>query len=210
MIEATQERTGLSADAVQALYPPPTPLSLKKQIGRLDLHCRRFIAHSPFLCISTADADGRADVSPRGDRPGFVLVLDDHTLAIPDRPGNNRLDTMKNIAANPEVGLIFLVPGVDETLRVNGTAGISAAADLMARMAVDGKLPRAAILVTVREAFLHCGKALKRSRLWDPAGHAPAGTIPSLAKMITDHAEIPEKLTEVADRVDEVYRTALY
>jgi PPOX class probable FMN-dependent enzyme len=200
----------LDRAGIDALYPAPLPLALLKQIDRLDGHCRHFIGLSPFLCIGTADASGRADVSPRGDQPGFVQVLDDRHLAIPDRPGNNRLDSLKNVAENPEVALIFFVPGVEETLRVNGTAAITHDAELLAGMAVEGKLPRSALIVTVREAYLHCAKALKRSHLWDAGRHVPPGTVPSLAKIVTDHANIPDRLDEVAARTEEAYRTKLY
>ena len=139
---------------------------MKKCIPSLDRHCREFIERSPFLCIGTSGAGGRADVSPRGDPPGFVQVLDDNTLFIPDRPGNNRLDTMTNIIENPNVGLLFLVPGFDDTLRVNGRATIVRDEALAQAAVVNGKEPKVGIRVEVEEAFLHCAKAFKRSRLW--------------------------------------------
>ncbi|MEJ0067875.1 MAG: MSMEG_1061 family FMN-dependent PPOX-type flavoprotein [Pseudomonadota bacterium] len=153
---------------LRALYGEPSGLAVVKQIDHIDPHCRHFIGLSPFLCLGSADSEGRQDVSPRGDMPGFVQVLDDHTLAIPDRPGNNRLDSLSNLQINPNVALIFLVPGVDETLRVNGLASLSTDPALLASMAVNGKAPKAAIKVAVREVYFHCGKALKRSKLWGP------------------------------------------
>ena len=125
-----------------------------------------FIAHSPFLLIATADADGRCDVSPKGDAPGFVQVLDERRLAIPDRPGNKRLDGMQNLLTNPHVGLVFLVPGRDESLRVNGRAWITRDPEILRRSLARGKMPSLAIGVEVDQCFFHCGKALLRSRLW--------------------------------------------
>src|SRR5208282_5000240 len=152
--------------ALRGLYEPPRELAVLKQLDRLDGHCRNFLAHSPFAVIGSTRPGRGTDVRPRGDGPGFARVLDDHTIAIPDRPGNTRLDTMSNIVADAEVGLLFFIPGIDETLRINGTARLSREPELLAASAVNGRTPRLVILVTVREAFLHCGKALKRSRLW--------------------------------------------
>jgi PPOX class probable FMN-dependent enzyme len=190
-------------------------LAVQKSLSRLDRYCRMYISRSPFLCIGTTGADGRADVSPRGDRPGFVQILDDQTLAIPDRPGNNRLDTMVNIIANPSVGLLFLVPGFDDTLRVNGKAAISRDPALLAAAAVDGKLPKVVIRLAVEEAFLHCAKAFKRSRLWDPAAHADRSALPSIARMILEQAAGREAVDEAeaaaADvMVEQDYRNELY
>ena len=152
--------------ALRGLYEQPMELAILKQLDRLDAHCRNFLAHSPFVVIGSTRVGRGTDVSPRGDAPGFARVLDDHTIAIPDRPGNNRLDTMSNIITDAEVGLLFFIPGIDETLRINGTARLSREPELLAAAAINGREPRLIILVTVREAFLHCGKALKRSRLW--------------------------------------------
>jgi hypothetical protein len=173
-------------EALRALYPGPVDLVKRKQLDRLDAHCRHFIAHSPLLFLATAGADGRCDVTPRGDAPGFVRILDDRHVAIPDRKGNNRVDAMRNIIANPHAGLLFVVPGVDDTLRVNGTAEIVTDETLLAGMAVDGRLPVTAIVVAAEEVYLHCGRAFKRSRAWDPAHHVPKGTIPPLAVMLAD------------------------
>ncbi len=175
-----------SLEALRAVYPPPTERALKKQLERLDKHCRSFIALSPFLVISSVGSDGLADASPRGDLPGFVKVLDDTTIAIPDWPGNNRLDTLTNILANPAVGLLFLVPGVDEVLRVNGLAELRDDEELRRAFERSGKFPRLAILVRVKEAYLHCAKALMRSRLWDPASRVERSVLPSMNEMIRD------------------------
>lgn len=176
----------LSPGELRHRYPAPADLIRRKQLSRLDHHCRRIIELSPLVCLATADADGACDVSPRGDAPGFVRILDDRRLAIPDRTGNNRLDSLRNIAENRHVGLLFLVPGVDDTLRVNGRAEVVADEGLLAGMAVGGRLPLSAIVVRVEEAYLHCGRALKRARLWDPTTFAPRGTLPPLGQMLAD------------------------
>ncbi len=200
---------GAEAGALRALYGEPGELARRKVLSRLDRHCRAFVAASPFLVIGSADADGRADVSPRGDAPGFVAVLDDRRLLIPDRPGNNRLDTMGNIEANPNVGLIFFVPGVDETLRVNGKARITTDAALLEPLAVHGRAPKAGILVEVEQAFLHCAKALIRSKLWDPETRIERRSFPSLGRMIADQiAGVDADQAEA--RVQESYRERLY
>ncbi|MCC7049488.1 MAG: pyridoxamine 5'-phosphate oxidase family protein [Alphaproteobacteria bacterium] len=200
------DETGL-----RALYDAPSELARLKQLDRLDKHCRNFIAHSPFLVIGTTRPGHGTDCSPRGDAPGFVQVIDDRTLVIPDRPGNNRLDTMSNLTHAPEVGLIFLIPGVDETLRVNGRASLTRDPAVLAKAAVNGKAPKLAIQVEVREAFLHCGKALKRSRLWSQDYKVDAKTFPSLGRMIVEQVK-PQGITvEEADRrVEDGYKNRLY
>lgn len=179
-----------SEQELRALHAAPSELVKRKCVDRLDRHCRDFIALSPFLVLGTADAKGQADVSPRGDPPGFVKVLDDKTLLIPERPGNNLLDSLSNIVANPEVGLLFLIPGFDETLRVNGTAALAREPEALAALAVDGKAPKLAIRVTVREAYLHCARSFRRAKLWDPAARVPRDRLPSLARMVMDMAEL--------------------
>lgn len=194
---------------LRGLFGEPSDLARRKQIAYLDKHCRNFIAHSPFLVIGTARPGSGTDVSPRGDAPGFVQVIDDTTLAIPDRPGNNRLDTMSNLMHAPDVGLIFFIPGIDETLRVNGSAEISRDATLLARAEVNGKRPAVAIVVKVREAFLHCGKALKRSRLWGGDYRVDAKAFPSLGRMIAEQVDgVSVEKAEAA--VAESYRKRLY
>ena len=190
-------------------YGEPTYRSRKKQLARLDRHCRHFISLSPFLVISSAAAGGKADVSPRGDAPGFVAVLDDHTLLIPDRPGNNRVDTMGNLMENAHVGMLFLLPGVNETLRVNGTASVTTDKSLLAPLAVQGKVPKSGIVVRVEEAFMHCAKALIRSKLWDPDSRIDRGDFPTMGRILADQIEGVD--AEEADRyTEEVYRTQLY
>ena len=164
----------------------PAARSVLKERSALDRHCRAFIARSPFLLIATAGADGRCDISPKGDVPGFVLVLDDRRLVIPDRPGNKRLDGMMNLLANPHVGLIFLVPGREETLRVNGRAWITRDPDLLRRSAVQGKTPLLAVGVEVEQCFLHGAKAFRRSQLWAHEQWPGSDALPSLACVLFD------------------------
>ena len=186
-MEFKANSTVRSVSELAALYDEPIERAVQKQLDRLDQHCRAFIAASPLIMIGTQSAAGVADNSPRGDRPGFVRVADDHTLLIPDRRGNNRLDTLKNIVENPAVGLVFLVPGVVETFRVNGEAVISGDPELLAQFAVDGKLPRTVLVVKVKEAYVHCSKALVRADVWNPARYAAPGTVPSFGTMMAAH-----------------------
>ncbi|HLZ72791.1 MAG TPA: pyridoxamine 5'-phosphate oxidase family protein [Dehalococcoidia bacterium] len=198
-------------EQLHAIVGEPSELAKAKDIGRLDEHCRAFIAHSPFALLGTASAAGFCDVSPRGDVPGFARVLDEHTLALPERPGNRRTDSLGNIIENPQVGLLFFVPGVEETLRVNGRACITTQANLRATMAVGGKAPRLAIVVEVREAFLHCAKAFRRSRLWDASRHLPRETLPSLGRILRDQLGVEDCSVEELDaRLETGYRTTLY
>jgi PPOX class probable FMN-dependent enzyme len=206
-------RSGRIGDetSLRALYDAPSGLARLKQLDRLDKHCRHFISLSPFLVIGSTRPGQGADVSPRGDAPGFVRVIDDRTLVIPDRPGNNRLDTMSNLTHAPEVGLIFFIPGIDETLRINGAAALTRDGDVLAKAAVNGKIPKLGIQVAVREAFLHCGKALKRSRLWSQDYKVDARTFPSLGRMIVEQVNPPDITVEEADRrVEDGYKNRLY
>jgi len=175
-----------SPHALRDLYGTVSPLAERKVLPRLDRHCRAFINLSPLVVIATADAAGGMDASPRGDAPGFVLVLDDAHLLLPDRPGNNRVDSYGNIVASPGVGLLFFVPGIDETLRVNGKAAVITDAAKLAQAASHGKTPKAGLLIAVEEAFFHCGKALKRSRFWNSDDHVAREAFPSLGKIIAD------------------------
>ena len=197
--------------ALRGLYEQPMELAILKQLDRLDAHCRNFLAHSPFVVIGSTRVGRGTDVSPRGDAPGFARVLDDHTIAIPDRPGNNRLDTMSNIITDAEVGLLFFIPGIDETLRINGTAKFSRDTELLSAAAVGGREPRLVILVTVREAFLHCGKALKRSRLWHDDYRVDKKSFPSLGRMIVEQTKPKDVTVEQAETfIAENYVTGLY
>lgn len=205
----------ISSEAeLRTLFADKHPLAVQKCRPGLDRHCRDFIERAPFLCLGTQNGDGTADVSPRGDPPGFVKVVDDTTLAIPDRPGNNRLDSLTNILSNPSVGLLFIVPGFDDTLRVNGTARLSRDPELLETMAVKGRVPKLAILVEVAEAFMHCAKAFRRSRLWDLDAQQDRAAMPSLAKIILDQTTgAPEDEGEM-QRIDEEleadYKKSMY
>ena len=176
-------------DTVAALrerYPEPKGRTLRKQLDRLDHHCRRFISLSPFLVLASADADGRFDASPRGGQPGFVRVVDDRTLWLPDASGNNRLDSLTNVVATGGIGLLFLIPGVDETLRVNGTAHVRAEADALAAFEEERRPPRAVLEVAVEEAYLHCAKALMRSRLWDADAQQDRSVLPPTGQILNE------------------------
>lgn len=200
--------------ALRSLYKATHPLAAQKSLAYLDPHAREFIRRSPFLTIGTQSHEGKADVSPRGDPSGFVQVLDDRTLAIPDRPGNNRLDTLSNILANPNVGLLFLVPGFDDTLRVNGTAILSTDPKLLATMSVNDRVPTLAIVVTVAEVYLHCAKAFRRSRLWDPEARQDRKDMPTLLKMILDQTtgapKDPAEMQKIDDGLEADYKASMY
>lgn len=202
---------GLGIDEIRDCYGEVMSLSAQKVIRVLDRHARAFIERSPFLTLATCGADGDLDVSPRGDPPGFVKVLDDRTLAIPDRPGNRRLDSITNVAETSKVGLLFIIPGFDDTLRVNGTARISRDPELMQLMVVQGKPALSAIVVTVNEVFMHCAKAFIRSRLWKPDALQDRRSFPSLGQVIADQIKQADLDVVETDRgIDENYRTELY
>jgi PPOX class probable FMN-dependent enzyme len=198
-----------SLEQLTTLYDPPSERVLLKQIDHLDEHCRAFIAASPFLVLATCGPAG-VDCSPRGDRPGFVEVEDDKTLLLPDRRGNNRIDSLRNILASPAVGLIFLVPGVHETFRVNGRARISVDPALLARFAVDGKAPKSVLVVTVDEAFVQCARALVRSDLWNPARHVPRAELPSLGTILAAHTGGKVDAAEYDSQWEATVRRTLY
>lgn len=205
----SQDRVDTEED-LRSRYNKVSPLAEKKSLPRIDPHIRRFIGLSPFCCIATSRPDGGADNSPRGDAPGFVTILDDRTLLIPDRPGNNRLDTMSNIIANPNVGLIFFIPGVEETVRVNGRASITEDPDLLADMTVNGKTPKTAIRIDVEEAFLHCSKALRRAKLWHEDYKIDRKTLPTLGKMITDQVETGMTEEQAEARIQDSIKKTMY
>jgi PPOX class probable FMN-dependent enzyme len=179
-------------DELAELYEPAEERSWRKDIGVLDDMARRLIAAAPIVFVASADADGRCDVTPRGGQPGFVTVLDDRRLAIPDATGNRRLDALRNVVATGRAGLIFLVPGRDQTLRVNGRACVSADPELLGLLTPVGKPPRAAIVVEADEVYTHCPKAFVRSRLWDPATWPAAADLPSPAEVALAHLRNPE------------------
>ena len=199
------------AAALVASYAPVSPIAQKKDIGRIDVHMGRFIALSPICFITTADAAGKQDVTPRGDPPGSFKVLDEHTIVLADRPGNNRLDTLRNLLENPEVALIFLLPGIAETVRVAGTARLSVDPLLLASLAVQGKTPKCAIVVSVRQAYLHCAKAILRSRLWTGDYAQPKGTFPSISRIVGEQVGMSEAEKAAGEaRTERAYRDGLW
>ena len=173
-----------SEQELRDMFGFPSERAVLKEQAALDEHGRAFIARSPFLLLATSNAAGQCDVSPKGDAPGFVLVVDPTHLVIPDRPGNRRFDGMRNLLENPHVGLIFLVPGREETLRVNGRACIMKDAEVLERLTVMGKQPPLGIGVEIEECYLHCAKAFKRSGLWQTESWADACTLPSMARVL--------------------------
>lgn len=193
---------------LREIYGAPSPRAAAKQIDRIDRHCRAFIAASPFALIATSDGI-RLDVSPKGDRPGFVSIEDDRHLLIPDWPGNSRIDGLRNILAHPNVGMIFLIPSVRETLRVNGTATIHDDPASLAACAWQGRLPLTVTRLAVEEVFLHCAKALLRSRLWQPGTWPAARPVPPMGEMIRDHA-VMEAAAETEAEMIARYEKALY
>ncbi|WP_433705415.1 pyridoxamine 5'-phosphate oxidase family protein [Paraburkholderia sacchari] len=168
---------------LEAHYGAPNERSVRKEIDHVNADYRRFIELSPFVVLATGGPEG-LDCSPRGDVPGFVRILDSRTLALPDRPGNNRVDSLRNMVAAPQVGLLFMVPGVGETLRVNGRARVSLDPELLASFAMDGKPPRSVLLIDVQSVYFHCAKAIVRSNLWDPAHHVERSQMPSAGEML--------------------------
>lgn len=190
-------------------YPPPLERAVLKSRPALDTHMKAFIALSPFLCLGTSSPAG-ADVTPRGDRPGFVHVPDDHTLLVPDWPGNNRLDSLSNVLENPAVGLLFFVPGMLETLRVNGNADVSFDEALVARWDVAGRRPRSVLRVAIVEAFMHCGKALIRSRLWAPESQIDRSALPTYGQMLKDQTRLPVSAEDMQRSIEEGYAKRLY
>jgi len=199
-----------SLEKLRKVYRPPAARAGLKVLDRLDRHCRKFIALSPFYVISSARADGRADASPRGDPPGFLAhVLDDRTLLLPDRPGNRQVDTLMNLVERPYVGLVFFVPGLTETLRVNGRAEISTDPKHLKPLAIEGKPPISVLKVTVEEAFLHCAKALIRARLWEPDAQVDRSCYPTYGQVLADQIAGADA-AEIDQGEEESARTELY
>lgn len=196
-------------DELRRHYRDPVDRVVRKELDHVDEHCRRFIAHSPFLVLATVGSDGRVDASPRGDHPGFVQVADDGDVLIPDRPGNNRLDSLTNLIARPNAGVVFMIPGVDETLRINGTVEIRDDEDLRGRFAVAGRLPTVVLVLSPEQVYLHCAKAFMRSRLWDPASWPDERPVPTLGEMIRDQIGGPAR-AETQDEMIARYTESLY
>ena len=198
-----------SAEDLRDAYGQPLPRAVSKLLRRLDAHARHFISLSPFVVLASIDKAGNADSTPRGDAPGFVKVLNDHTVVLPDRPGNNRLDTMMNVLEMPRIGMLFMVPGLNETLRVNGGASIVNDAAILNSMSLKERAPKSGLLVSVEEVFFHCGKALLRSELWNPERQVSREKFPTLGRILADqiagtHAETMEA------KIEHGYQNHLY
>jgi uncharacterized protein len=200
---ATRER-------LRELNKLPSHRVSNKAVGHIDDMCRRFIAACPFVLVASRGADGRLDISPKGDPAGFVAVLNDKTLAIPDRLGNNRLDTFENLLSHPEVGLLFIIPGNGDTLRVSGKGQVVRDSALQSKMSVNGKAPNLVLVVTVEEAFMHCPKCMVRSRLWKQEEWPDRTNVPALAEAMVAHGALSESVPEMQAIIDNDGATRLY
>ncbi|WP_147104525.1 pyridoxamine 5'-phosphate oxidase family protein [Tateyamaria sp. syn59] len=198
----------MTPERLREIYGDVHERAAAKVIHAFDTHCRQFIEHSSFLILATSDGDA-LDISPKGDPAGFVTVESDTTLLLPDRPGNNRIDSLMNILAHPKVALLFLIPTVDETLRVNGTAEISEDPALREQFQVNGRSPKTVLRITAEEIYTHCGKAPMRGGLWKPDGWPSQRPVATLLDMLRDHTAIPQERTG-QDAVDKLYRDTLY
>jgi len=197
-------------EELREFYDAAMERAVSKDIGRLDEMCRRLIAASPMLFVATYSAEGQCDVSPRGGQPGFVTVLDEHHLAIPDATGNRRLDTLENVVSSARAGVIFVIPGRDTTLRVNGRACVTARPELLERLTPVGKLPRTAIVIEAEEVYAHCPKAFVRSKLWDPASWPDPASLPTAAEVSVAHQRDPDwTVQQEEERIAESLRTRL-
>jgi PPOX class probable FMN-dependent enzyme len=196
--------------AVREIVGEPIPIVRNKEMPRLDKYCRQFIEMSPFLCLGTVGADGHVDMSPRGDPPGFVKIIDDGTLLIPERQGNQRVDSMLNITENPRIGLIFFLPGVEETLRIRGRVTITRDPTLLEPLALNGKAPKLGLVVEIDQVFFQCAKALIRSKLWDPATRIKRNEFPSFGQIARDQRLPDAKVEDIEAEIQESYRDKLY
>ena len=198
-----------SHDELRARYRNPSKIALRKDVGRVDDAARSYIAASPFVVVASTSGDG-CDASPRGGPPGFVAVLDEHRLAIPDLSGNNRLDTLGNLVAHPEVGLLFFVPGVDESLRVNGRATVTDDAEVLDACVVDGRRPRVAIVVDVEQCYIHCAKAFRRAGMWDPSSWLPADERPKPECILQEHLAWDGDADNVREVLEQGYEATMW
>ena len=209
-MEQRFNETIVTHERLRQLYRQPSYRVLDKVIDHLDQICRSFIVACPFVVVATRGADGRLDLSPKGDPPGFILVLDDKTLAIPDRPGNNRLDTFQNLLVHPEIALFFLIPGNGDSLRISGKGRIARDLALELRLATNGKPPSAVLIVTVEEAFLHCAKAVTRSKIWQPEFWPDRSGVPTLAEAMVEHGKLCDTVHEMQAIIDKDAAERLY
>ena len=197
-------------EQLRTVYKPVSEGAVKKELRALDGHSRSFIARSPFVVIGTSDGSGHGDVTPKGDKPGFVQVIDATTIAIPDRPGNNRLDTLENLMRDPTIGLLFMIPGMNETLRINGKAKLTVDDALRARFEIDGRLPQSVIVVSVESAYMHCAKAYMRSELWKPESWPDRATLPTLGQILKDQLALADTAKEMDDWLDGAYKQSMW
>ena len=197
-------------EQLRSLYRAPGDGAVRKELRQLDPHARRFLEHSPFVLIGTQDREGHADVSPKGDRAGFCVALDDRTVAIPDRPGNNRLDSLENVIVNPAVGLLFLIPGMNETLRINGEGRLTADRALCERLAVEGKPALTTLIVEIGAIYMHCAKAFMRSALWAPESWPDRAEMPTLGQILRDQLALPQSREEVDASLADGYRKSMW
>lgn len=209
-MELLFEKVITSEEELREIMGYPNEIVTRKTINYIDQHCKSFIEKSPFITIATSDLQGNFDVSPKGDPAGFVKILSDKLLAIPDRPGNRKADTLRNIIQNPNVGLIFLIPGIKETLRVNGEAKIVRDEKVLELLSCQGKTPSFAIIVQVKEAFMHCAKCMIRSNLWGSVDDTQERSVPTLANVIVDHGKLDITYEELDNRIKEDEKTNLY
>ena len=207
--EKMTDKTIDSLEELRDSFGFPTGRAAVKEMPSLDKHSRAFIALSPFLVIATAGESG-ADASPKGDPPGFVKVLSDTEIFIPDRPGNSRIDTMRNLLENPHIGIVFLVPGMKETLRINGRGKVVTDAEILSTCSVNGKIPKCGICVQIDEVYMHCAKSMIRSKLWDPKKHIKRDSFPSLGKIFTDQQGGGLDAKEVDKDIEDKYKERLY
>jgi uncharacterized protein len=197
-------------DEIRKHFGEPSHMSVAKELSRLDRHCRDFISLSPFVVIASSNSRGECDASPRGDAPGFVAIIDDTHLLIPDRKGNNRADSMINMAENPHIGLLFLVPGINESLRVSGKVEITLDQALLTPLQAGGRVPTSAMLVTVEKAFFQCGKAGLRSEIWNPDKQVAKGAFPSLGRILADQISGIGDATKLDEGIQDKYKSQLY
>ena len=209
-MELKFEQVITTEEELREIMGYPSEIVTRKTINHIDQHCKSFIEKSPFITIATSDLNGNFDVSPKGDPAGFVKILSDKLLAIPDRPGNRKADTLRNIIQNPNVGLIFLIPGIKETLRVNGEAKIVRDEKVLEQLSCQGKTPSFAIIVQVKEAFMHCAKCMIRSNLWGTIDDTQERPVPSLGKILVDHGKLEISYEELDDRIKTDEETKLY
>ena len=199
-----------SEEELRSFYREPSQIAKNKLLDHLDVHCQKMISLSPFVCLATTATDGSVDISPRGDPPGAVQVLDPTQLLIPDRYGNNRIDTLSNLMDNPAIGLFFLVPGMTESLRVSGNARVITDGALLESAAIQGKVPSAGILVDVKRAFLQCGKALKRSGLWEGTYQIDRSEVASFGEILADQTDSDMSAAELDCSIEDAYQNKLY